>query len=188
MHSAMVSASLRQGMTTDTRQVSGAAAVTAMVSAARICAVRVCLVYDCLYPYTVGGAERWYRNLADQVASRGHEVTFLTRRQWARGSGPNLPGIRVIAVAPRMRLYARGRRRIVPPLLFGLGVLAHLLRHGRRYDIVHTASFPYFSLLAAEAARRRGRYRIVVDWHEVWTREYWRGYPRLLSGGVGGGG
>ena len=22
--------------------------------------VRICIVYDCLYPYTIGGAERWY--------------------------------------------------------------------------------------------------------------------------------
>src|SRR3954451_12587849 len=22
---------------------------------------RICVVYDCLFPYTVGGAERWYR-------------------------------------------------------------------------------------------------------------------------------
>ena len=35
------------------------------------------------------------------------------------------------------------------------GVLWHLLRHGRRYDVVHTASFPYFSLLAAAAAPAR---------------------------------
>ena len=26
--------------------------------------MRICLVYDCLFPHTVGGAERWYRNLA----------------------------------------------------------------------------------------------------------------------------
>ena len=50
------------------------------------------------------------------------------------------------------------------------GVLAHLWRHGRRFDAVHTASFPYFSLLAAAAVRRRGGYQLVVDWHEVWTR------------------
>jgi hypothetical protein len=43
--------------------------------------VRVCLVFDCLYPYTVGGAERWYRNLAERLAAAGHEVTYLTIRQ-----------------------------------------------------------------------------------------------------------
>ena len=34
-------------------------------------AVRICLVYDCLYPHTVGGAERWYRNLAERLARTG---------------------------------------------------------------------------------------------------------------------
>jgi glycosyltransferase involved in cell wall biosynthesis len=147
--------------------------------------VRVCIVYDCLYPFTIGGAERWYRNLAEQLASTGHEVTFLTRRQWGRGERPAVAGVRVVAVSPRLELYGHGRRRILPPLLFGLGVLAHLLRHGERYDIVHTASFPYFSLLAAGAARRRGRFRLFVDWHEVWTREYWREYVGALGGRIG---
>ena len=147
--------------------------------------MHVCLVYDCLYPYTVGGAERWYRNLAERLAASGHEVTFLTRRQWERQNAPDLPGVRVIAVSPRMDLYAGGRRRLLPPLLFGLGVLRHLLRHGKRYDVVHTASFPYFSLLAAGAARKRGRYRLLVDWHEVWTPGYWREYLGRIGGRIG---
>ena len=33
--------------------------------------MRICLVYDCLFPYTVGGAERWYRNLAERLAELG---------------------------------------------------------------------------------------------------------------------
>src|SRR5438067_7980225 len=106
------------------------------VSAARICAVRVCLVYDCLYPYTIGGAERWYRNLAERLAATGHEVTFLTRRQWGRGQTADFAGVRVLSVSPRMGLYGDdGRRRMLPPLLFGLGVLGHLLRYGKRYDV-----------------------------------------------------
>jgi glycosyltransferase involved in cell wall biosynthesis len=147
--------------------------------------VRVCIVYDCLYPFTIGGAERWYRNLAERLALAGHEVTFLTRRQWARGEDPAVPGVRVVAVSPRTELYVRGRRRIVPTLFFGLGVLSHLFRHPRRYDVVHTASFPYFSLLAAGAARSRGRFRLVVDRHEVWTREYWREYIGAVGGLIG---
>ena len=148
--------------------------------------MRVCVIYDCLYPFTIGGAELWYRNLAQRLASSGHEVTFLTRRQWPRGEPVDLPGVRVFAVSPRMELYARsGRRRVLPALLFGLGVLAHLWRYRRRYDVVHTASFPYFSLLAAAAARRRAGYSLLVDWHEVWTRHYWREYLGPIAGRVG---
>jgi glycosyltransferase involved in cell wall biosynthesis len=84
-----------------------------------------------------------------------------------------------------MPLYADGRRRILPALAFGFGVLRHLIRHGRQYDVVHTASFPYFSLLAAALVRPFVRYRVVVDWHELWTRGYWRGYLGPLGGWFG---
>ena len=66
--------------------------MTAPGSTTGSCRVRICLVYDCLFPYTVGGAERWYRNLAERLAAEGHEVTFLTRRQWDRGTKVDVPG------------------------------------------------------------------------------------------------
>ena len=148
--------------------------------------MRVCLVYDCLFPHTVGGAERWYRNLAERLAADGHEVTYLTLRQWDRHVDPGVRGVAVRVVGPRMQLYTGpGRRRILPPLVFGAGVLSHLLVHGRHYDVVHTASFPYFSLLAAAAARRRGRYRVLVDWHELWSRAYWHEYLGRVGGWIG---
>ena len=109
----------------------------------------------------------------------------MTLREWPRGTDPAVPGVRVVTAGPRMRLYVAGRRRIVPPVVFGVGVLWHLLRHGRRYDVVHTASFPYFSLLAAGAARRRGRFRLLVDWHEIWTIAYWREYLGRAPGRIG---
>jgi len=147
--------------------------------------VRICLVYDLIYPHTVGGAERWYRNVALRLAREGHDVTYLTMRHWEVETEPGLPGVRVVAVTRRMPLYTGGRRRILPALVFGLGVLWHLIRNGRRYHVVHTASFPYFSLLAAAIVRPLAPYRLVVDWHELWTRDYWREYLGTLGGRVG---
>ena len=118
--------------------------------------MRVCLVYDCLFPHTVGGAERWYRSLAERLAADGHEVSYLTLRQWDRGVDPAVPGVTFRRSGRGCRSTAGGaaagfcRRSCSGP-----GVLWHLLRHGRRYDVVHTCSFPYFSLLAAAAARGR---------------------------------
>jgi glycosyltransferase involved in cell wall biosynthesis len=149
--------------------------------------MRICLIYDCLFPHTVGGAERWYRDLAERLAADGHEVTYLTMRQWPRGEHASIdPRVRVVTAAPRMALYtSTGRRRILPPLVFGAGALAHLLRAGRRYEVVHTCSFPYFPLLAAAAVRPLWRYELVVDWFEVWSRGYWRDYLGGLQGWVG---
>ncbi len=147
--------------------------------------MRIAIVYDCLFPWTVGGAERWMRNVAEALSADGHTVTYLTRRQWPVADPPAIPGVRVVAVSREEPLYGPdGNRTIGEPLRFGWGVLAHLARHGRDYDVVHTASFPYFSLLAAGAMRRRGGYRIIADWHEVWSASYWAEYLGGVQGRV----
>ena len=120
-------------------------------------------------PLSVHGRRRRavVSNLAERLAAAGHEVTYLTLRQWERGGEPEIAGVRVVPVGPRLALYSdwsapdraaaglRARRPWTPA------------PRGRRYDVVHTGSFPYFSLLAAAAARRLHRYRLVVDWFEL---------------------
>jgi glycosyltransferase involved in cell wall biosynthesis len=147
--------------------------------------VKIAIVYDCLFPNTLGGAERWYRNLAERL-DRTHAVTFVTRRQWGE-EGPETP-FETIAVTRGGGLYtSSGRRSIRPPIRFGIGVFWHLVRHGRSYDAVHSASFPFFSLLGAALALRltRSKARLVVDWWELWTLEYWRSYLGSLGGRIG---
>jgi glycosyltransferase involved in cell wall biosynthesis len=147
--------------------------------------VRVAIVYDCLFPHTIGGAERWHRAVAERLASR-HTVTYITRRQWDAGTSPDAPhGTRVIVVSGGRELYTEsGRRRLLPPLRFGFGVLRHVLRHRRDYDLIHLDAFPFFSLLAARAAAPRNP-PLVVDWFEVWTRDYWTSYLGRAAGLLG---
>ena len=149
--------------------------------------MKIAIVYDCLFPNTVGGAERWYRNLAERL-DRQHSVTYVTRRQWGE-EGPDT-SFETIAVAPGGGLYtSSGRRRIWPPIRFGIGVFWHLLRHGRSYDAVHSASFPFFSLLGAALALRltRAKARLIVDWWEIWSPAYWRSYLGTIGGRIGAG-
>ena len=146
--------------------------------------MRVCLVYDHLYPATIGGGERWMHDLALALAGAGHDVTYLTMRHWDDGP-PVLPGVDVVGLVPAGAVYADGRRSLGPPARFGLAVGRFLLRHGSHFDVVHTEAFPYFPLLAAGIARRRGGYRLVADWYEVWSRSYWRRYAGGLVGTAG---
>ncbi len=145
--------------------------------------MRICLVYDHVFPQTVGGAERWMRDLALRLAEAGHEVTYLTMRH--EGEAPAFPGVRLLGLTDAGSVYGEDRRALGPPLRFGLAVGRHLKSHGSGYDVVHLVSFPYFPLLAAAVWRRRRGYRIVVDWPEIWTKEYWRRYAGAMAGTVG---
>jgi glycosyltransferase involved in cell wall biosynthesis len=147
--------------------------------------VRICLVYDHLFPQTIGGAEKWMRDLALRLVESGHDVTYLTMRHWDPEVPPSPRGIRVLGLTTAGRVYDEERRALLPPLRFGFAVGRHLARHGRDYDVVHLASFPYFPVLAAQALRRRRGYRVVVDWHEVWSLGYWRHYAGTLVGSIG---
>ena len=54
--------------------------------------MKICMVYDCLYPHTIGGAERWYRQLALHLSRAGHDVTYVTMPQWDETEPPDAPG------------------------------------------------------------------------------------------------
>ena len=101
------------------------------------------------------------------------------RRSPACGSSPSARG---------SALYAEhGRRRIVPPLVFGAGVLWHLA--APRPPLRRRAHCLVPVLLAARRGARcagGGGYRLVVDWHEVWTRAYWREYLGTLGAASAG--
>jgi len=145
-----------------------------------------CVVaYDCLFPWTIGGAERWYRALAEQLVSAGARVTYLTRVQWD-GDAPAIPGVEVVAVQKQCDLYlADGTRKTGPPLRFGAGVLSWLVRHGDDVDSVHVANFPYFSLLGARLALAGRATPLLADWFEVWPATFWRSYAGTVAGTIG---
>jgi len=142
-----------------------------------VCRVRICLAYDCLFPWTLGGHERFMRGLAEQLAARGHEVTYITRRQWDPGEEPDVPGVAVEAVSREEPIYdASGRRRIIQALRFGWGAFRFFRDNRDRFDVVHLMAFPYFSVPAARIALAGSATKVFVDWPEVWTRPYWREY------------
>jgi glycosyltransferase involved in cell wall biosynthesis len=150
--------------------------------------MRIALVYDRLFPQNIGGLERYYDALARGLAA-SNTVSYVTQGV-EEADPPDLdprPYL-VVTVAPPSSYYSsRGNRRIWPTLRFGLGVFVHLLRHSSSYDVVHCASFPFFSVIAARLAfcLRRRRPRLVVDWLEVWTLDYWIAYTGHLSGRIG---
>lgn len=147
--------------------------------------MRVCIVYDCLFPWTKGGAERWYRVLADELVRTRHEVTYLTRLQWVEGDEPDIAGVRVVPVSAGGGLYgADGSRRIGAAMAFTRGVIVHLARHRRDYDVVHVCEVPVMTVPAVRVALLGSGALMGVDWLEVWSAQYWRQYLGTPKGTI----
>lgn len=144
--------------------------------------MRIAVVYDCLYPVTVGGGELQYRSFAQRFSSAGHQVAYLTRRQWD-GEAPTMPGVRVREIAGPARLYdSSGGRRLGPAVGFAGALFRHLLRYRRSYDAVLVSALPVLNVLSARAGLTRRQIPVCADFLEVWRPEQWLEYSGPVIG------
>ena len=111
-------------------------------------------------------------------------MTYLTLRQWPRGERFDIdPRIRVVIAGPRMALYTGPvAGASCQPLVFGAGVLWHLLRHGAATTSCTPVPSPISRCWPPRWRAPLARYSLVVDWFEVWSRQYWRGYLAVSAG------
>lgn len=145
---------------------------------------RIAIAYDGLFPWSIGGAERWYRALAEGLVMAGARVTYLTRLQW--DEPPQLQGIDVVVIpGPRDIYHPDGKRRADQPIRYAAGLLSWLVRNRRSFDALHLSNFPYFALLAARLGLIGARKPMFADWFEVWPRSFWIEYAGPLLGRIG---
>ncbi len=130
----------------------------------------ILLLYDCIYPGSVGGVEHRNFELARALAARGHRVTLAG---FAEGKDEPAPGVAILPLGPRGRLYAAsGKRSTGEALRFAAAVARMDLSP---YDLVETANIPYVHLFPLALRCRLARKPLVVTWYEYWGA-YWRQY------------
>lgn len=144
---------------------------------------RIAVAYDCLFPFTTGGGERWYRALAESLHARGREVDYLTSVQW--DDPPDETAFAVLPMSGRLRLYdSGGVRRSAAALAFAWGLFRALRRRRRTYGTVIVSGLPVLNVFAARAALIGSGTTLVVDYLEVWGRRQWVEYAGRLTGTV----
>ncbi len=130
----------------------------------------ILLLYDCIYPGSVGGVEHRNFELARALAARGHRVTLAG---FADGNDEPAPGVKILPLGPRGRLYAAsGKRSTGEALRFAAAVARMDLSP---YDLVETANIPYVHLFPLALRCRLAGKPLVVTWYEYWGA-YWREY------------
>ena len=142
--------------------------------------MKIGFVYDMIYPYSKGGAEKRFHNLASRLAQR-HEVHWVGLKLWegpstiVTESGVTLHGV----WRPPGRVYVdQGRRALLEPVWFGFALLQW--PGLRNMDVIDCSSFPYFSTFSARALALLGRKPLVMTWHEFWD-DYWKEYAPKVA-------
>jgi glycosyltransferase involved in cell wall biosynthesis len=132
----------------------------------------VALVCDTIHPYSHGGREQRYHELARRLADQ-FEVHVYTMHWW---DGPRVyteAGVTFHAISPLLPLYTGNRRSIWPALRFAFACLG-LIRC--QFDVLDADHMPYFQVFVLRAVAALKRKPFIVTWHEVWSRSYWFSY------------
>ncbi|MDX1406708.1 MAG: glycosyltransferase family 4 protein [Saprospiraceae bacterium] len=113
------------------------------------------------YHPLVGGVETLFKALVDRLTAQGHRCIILTT--WPGGDVPRRESRDNLEII-RIRVWNR--------YLFTLLAVVPILRRLPRCDIVHTTS--YNAALPAFLATRLIRRKVLITFHEVWGRLWFR--------------
>lgn len=127
--------------------------------------MNILFILEHYYP-NIGGVERMFSNLAEQLASEGHRVRVITTL--FKKDLPlleNRKGVEII----RIKLHNR--------FLFSFFGIFLFFKHTRGFDLIHTTS--YNAALPAFLASFLRRKPAIITFHEYWNT-LWFKLPYLL--------
>jgi glycosyltransferase involved in cell wall biosynthesis len=132
----------------------------------------VAMVSDAIYPYHRGGKEIRYHELARRLTEHA-DVHVYTMQWWSGPRQRTEDGVTFHAISGMHSLYVKDRRSIGQAVRFAVTCFRLL---GSRFDVLEADHIPYFQVLVLRVVTTLRRKRLVVTWHEVWGKSYWRQY------------
>ncbi|GAB3256907.1 glycosyltransferase family 4 protein [Kineosporia babensis] len=134
---------------------------------------RLAVVSDAVMPYHTGGKEARYAALLPRLARSGLQIDLYTMKWWGSGPDPVHDGVALHALSPMLPLYRGERRSVLQAVVFALCSMRLLLR---RFDALEADAIPFLQLFPLKLVALIRRKPLLVTWHELWGRDYWRQY------------
>lgn len=147
--------------------------------------VRIAFVSDNAFPWFNGGIERRRFIIMHRLAMQGNDVHCFTmfrdgmRSKDFKFEGINYHCVREASGWQGMYTNTGKRRSIRMPLVFAIAMFFKILPY--RFDMVDADSFPFLHIPPLYLYTRLRRMRLVVTWHEVWSRGFWLSYSRKIG-------
>jgi glycosyltransferase involved in cell wall biosynthesis len=136
--------------------------------------LRIAIIHDMLYPYTVGGAEKRYWEVATRLAKE-HEVHMYSMQWPGMNKEMRLNDVTIHAICkPSGKVYtSKDKRTLINPILFALALLPKLAKE--KFDVIDCNNSPFFHYFSVRLVTIGRNIPIVATFHEVWG-DYWYEY------------
>lgn len=126
--------------------------------------MRILFVIENYLPH-IGGVEVVFKNLAEGLAAKGHDVSIITHQPKNTKRYEELNGVKIHRISCLQSRY-----------LFSFLAIPKAIMHARKADIVHTTTFN--GALPAWIASKLARKKCAITVHEVWIGK-WREYTNM---------
>jgi len=141
--------------------------------------MKILLICEAVFPENKGGLERWMTWFASELANRGNEVTYLN----AAGVHEVRNRVSYIPVTGEKWEYlANGQRSIKQALKFAFKIRSKVKEVNP--EVIYSAQAPIFSVFTLHFFRPV-KYLLIVEWFEIWSKQYWKDYLGSIRGLIG---
>ena len=148
--------------------------------------IKVAAIYDVSFPFIKGGGQRRLYEVISRLNNQdNYSFVWFTYKAWPQSKNVlDSENITYKSIGRLPSLYnANGKRSKTQPLNFVWNVLRNIKSIGEN-DIVWVAQWPLLHLIPICIFKLIFKYKIVVDYWEIWPYSSWRKHSFLI-GSVG---
>lgn len=134
---------------------------------------KIAIVSDAVYPFNKGGKEKRIYDISTRLANQGFDVTIYCMKWWEGKKTIMRDGVTYHAISPYYPLYIGDRRSISQGIFFSLHCFKLI---NKNFDMVEVDHIPHLVVFAMKVVCVLKGKKLVVTWHEVWGKKYWKEY------------
>jgi glycosyltransferase involved in cell wall biosynthesis len=142
---------------------------------------KIAFVSDAIYEFNKGGKEKRLYDVTRKLAQNGYDVTVYCMKWWAGKDTFEKEGVKYHAISAYYPLYHNERRSIKQAVIFALNCFKLI---NKDFDIMDVDHIPHLVLFTTKIVCVLRRKTMVVTWHEVWGKKYWKKYLGFCMGTV----
>jgi L-malate glycosyltransferase len=129
----------------------------------KICSIGI--FYDLVYPYTIGGGEKRFYEIAEQLAKNGYKVHYICQKFWSGENIINQNGVIYHGISPCDTKYiTTGERSFLYTLRYAIATIRFILRN--KLDIYDFCNIPYLHSLLGSIVCLFLKRKYCITWLE----------------------